>query len=187
MIVTYTAVACVCMCLCVCLCVSVCVTVANVAYQKESFVSSRRSQHKRHSGATRRTTRWVHGHASRAVDGRTDHSIHSCTILDNFYVDKPVWMVDLRRKTTVSGVIIVTWRQRDGDLHDGITTVHLTTKRSYHAYSVFVTLITPSPNLASFLRISRNFAQLQMSDLTAKMHFRPRLISDRTALHKPVD
>ena len=92
-------------------------TVANVAYQKESFVSSRRSQHKRHSGATRRkTTRWIHGHASRAVDGHTDHSIHACTILDNFYVDKPVWMVDLRRKTSVSGVIIVTWHHRDLDL-----------------------------------------------------------------------
>lgn len=30
-------------------------------------------------------------------------------MMDNFYVEKPVFMVDLGRKTTVSGVIIYTW------------------------------------------------------------------------------
>ena len=85
---------------------------ANVAYQKESFVSSKRGQQKRRSAVT--STRWVHAHAGRAVDGLTDQALHSCTILDNFYVDRPVWMVDLRRKVTVSGVIIVTWQGLDG-------------------------------------------------------------------------
>ena len=91
---------------------------ANVAYRKESFVSSKRSQQKRHSSSSltslrSRGTRWTHGHASRAVDGHVDQSIHSCTILDNFYVDEPVWMVDLQHVTSVSGVVIVTWQGLD--------------------------------------------------------------------------
>ena len=89
---------------------------ANVAYQKESFVSSKRGQQKRHSGTTltsTSTTRWVRGHAGRAVDGHADQTLHSCTVLDNFYVDRPVWMVDLQRQTAVSGVIIVTRQDTD--------------------------------------------------------------------------
>ncbi len=52
----------------------------------------------------------MHGHAARAVDGDYDQTLHSCTILDNFYVDKPVWMVDLGQKTKISGLVIVTWQ-----------------------------------------------------------------------------
>ena len=55
----------------------------------------------------------MHGHAARAVDGSYDQTLHSCTILDNFYVEKPIWMVDLGQKTTISGVMIVTWQGKD--------------------------------------------------------------------------
>jgi lactadherin len=82
--------------------------VANVAFQKESFVSSKRVQHKRHSAARR--GQWMHGHAARAVDGDVDQALPSCTVLDNFYVDKPVWMVDLGGRMKISGVLIVTWQ-----------------------------------------------------------------------------
>jgi len=77
-----------------------------VALRKESFVSARR-QYKRHAG----TRHWTHGQAARAVDGDPRPSLGSCTLLDNFYVDKPVWMVDLGAETSVSGVVIVTWPQ----------------------------------------------------------------------------
>ena len=114
---------------------------SNVAYGKESFVSSkqRTSPQKRHSSSssgsgssrsssalTSRGAGWVRGHASRAVDGLIDQgtgtgdvggpsqSGASCTILDNFYVDQPVWMVDLKQTTSVSGVIIVTRHQHGG-------------------------------------------------------------------------
>ena len=30
--------------------------------------------------------------------------------MDNYYVDKPVWMVDLGKSTTVNGVIVHTWQ-----------------------------------------------------------------------------
>jgi len=83
----------------------------------ESFVSSKKSPQKRSYGSSAQSSRggqrtgWTHGHAGRAVDGLVDSatsSLHACTVLDNFYVDQPVWMVDLRQKTSVSGVIIIT-------------------------------------------------------------------------------
>ena len=77
-----------------------------MALKKESFVSNKRqTQHKRHV-----RNQWTHGHAARAVDGDADQTLHSCTLLDNFYVDKPIWMVDLVEKTKVSGVIVYTWQ-----------------------------------------------------------------------------
>lgn len=85
--------------------------VANLALHKESFVSNRR-QYKRHV-----RSQWTHGQASRAVDGDLQASLHSCTLLDNFYVDKPVWMVDLGSRTTVSGVVVVTWQSSEQQLN----------------------------------------------------------------------
>ena len=82
------------------------VAVENMAYKKESWINNKR-HFKRHT-----RNRWMHGHASRAVDGDFDQSLHSCTILDNFYVERPIWMVDLGRKTRISGVIVVTWQGR---------------------------------------------------------------------------
>ena len=55
----------------------------------------------------------MHGHAARAVDGVADNTLHSCMILDNFYVEKPIWMVDLGRKATINGVVIVTWQGKN--------------------------------------------------------------------------
>ena len=79
-------------------------SVANVALKKESFISAKR-QYKRHVRG-----QWTHGHAARAVDGDANETLHSCTLLDNFYVDRPVWMVDLGERQRVSGVMIVTWQ-----------------------------------------------------------------------------
>lgn len=78
--------------------------VSNIALHKESFISNKR-QYKRHV-----RNQWTHGHASRAVDGDPDQSLQSCTLLDNFYVEKPVWMVDLGERMRISGVVIVTWQ-----------------------------------------------------------------------------
>jgi hypothetical protein len=88
--------------------------VANIAYKKETWVNSRR-QMKRHAQST-----WVRGHAARAVDGNTDQQLHSCTILDNFYIEKPVWMVDLGTVQRVSGVIIMTSLGKDKDKQPGL-------------------------------------------------------------------
>ncbi len=81
-----------------------CVAVENMAYNKESWINNKR-HYKRHI-----RNQWMHGHAGRAVDGDFDQTLHSCTILDNFYVEKPIWMVDLGDKQDISGVVIVTWQ-----------------------------------------------------------------------------
>lgn len=81
-----------------------CELVANIALKKESFISSKR-HYKRHV-----RNQWTHGHAARAVDGSTDQNLQSCTMLDSFYVDKPIWMVDLGTTMKISGVMIVTWQ-----------------------------------------------------------------------------
>jgi len=65
-------------------------------------------QYKRHV-----RSQWIRGQASRAVDGDVTVGMHSCTVLDNFYVDRPTWMVDLGRRTKVAGVKIVTWQGKE--------------------------------------------------------------------------
>ena len=76
-----------------------------MAYKKEAWINNKRQQFKRHT-----RQKWTHGHAERAIDGVFDQTLHSCTILDNFYVDRPVWMVDLGERKSISGVVIVTWQ-----------------------------------------------------------------------------
>jgi len=53
---------------------------------------------------------WKYGHSSLAVDGKENTNLPNCAILDNHYTDKPVWMVDLGKKVTVNGVVVLTWQ-----------------------------------------------------------------------------
>ncbi len=48
-----------------------------------------------------------------AVDGSDDILLPKCAILDNYYAENPIWMVDLGEKTSISGIVILTW-QGDG-------------------------------------------------------------------------
>ncbi|GBM89158.1 Lactadherin [Araneus ventricosus] len=77
--------------------------VENLAYKKDTWVND-----KRHSWIG-----WKDGHSSYAVDGDEDTHLRRCAILDNYYVDYPVWMVDLGQRRTVRGVVITTWQGRD--------------------------------------------------------------------------
>ena len=53
---------------------------------------------------------WRYGHSSLAVDGKLDTNLGNCANLDNYYVENPVWMVDLGKDTLVNGIVIVTWQ-----------------------------------------------------------------------------
>jgi hypothetical protein len=53
---------------------------------------------------------WRYGHSSLAVDGKTDTTLSNCAIMDNYYVESPVWMVDLGKETTVNGLVAITWQ-----------------------------------------------------------------------------
>ena len=81
--------------------------VENLAFRKSSWINNKR-QYKRHV-----RSQWMRGHASRAVDGDVTVGMHSCTVLDNFYVDRPTWMVDLGQRTKVAGVKIITWQGKE--------------------------------------------------------------------------
>ncbi|XP_064634109.1 lactadherin-like isoform X3 [Lineus longissimus] len=83
--------------------------IENIAYKKESFINNQ-SKYKRH---TRNT--WMHGHAARAVDGNMDSTLNACTVLDNSYVDNPIWMVDLGKRTMINGAIVHTWQGKGQD------------------------------------------------------------------------
>ena len=53
---------------------------------------------------------WKYGHSTLAVDGKENTNLPNCAIMDNYYVDKPVFMVDLGSKLQVNGAVILTWQ-----------------------------------------------------------------------------
>jgi hypothetical protein len=58
---------------------------------------------------TFRSTRETSSDPSLAVDGHEDTSDWSkCTTIDNFFVNKPRWMVDLGRMKNIAGVMLRT-------------------------------------------------------------------------------
>ena len=66
--------------------------VANKAFKQTTWVNDKRHWKD-----------WRYGHSSLAVDGDFDDSLHNCAILDNFYEENPVWMVDLGRERIING------------------------------------------------------------------------------------
>ena len=74
--------------------------VANKAYSGKTWVNDKRHTWKQ----------WKYGHSSLAVDGKENTNLPNCAILDNYYVDKPVFMVDLGSKKQVNGVLVLTWQ-----------------------------------------------------------------------------
>ena len=55
-------------------------------------------------------SQWRYGHSDLSVDGKLDTNLPNCAIMDNYYVDKPLWRVDLGTEVTVSGAVILTWQ-----------------------------------------------------------------------------
>ena len=75
-------------------------SVSNRAYQGTTWVNDKRHTWKQ----------WKYGNSALAVDGKENTNLPNCAIMDNYYVDKPVFMVDLGSKTSVNGVVILTWQ-----------------------------------------------------------------------------
>lgn len=74
--------------------------IANKAFGKTTWVNDKRHTWKQ----------WRYGHSSLAADGKMDTNLPNCAIMDNYYVDKPIWRVDMGRDVTVNGVVILTWQ-----------------------------------------------------------------------------
>lgn len=79
--------------------------IENIAFRGRTWVNDKRHQW---SG-------WDYGPSTLAVDGNLDASLRSCSIIDNYYVDEPVWMVDLGKRKAIRGLVILTWQGRGQD------------------------------------------------------------------------
>ena len=87
------------------------VSVPNKAFQGSTWVNDKRHTWKQ----------WKYGHSSLAVDGKESTNLPNCAIMDNYYVDKPVFMVDLGARNTVNGIVIITWQgQGQGKAEDSL-------------------------------------------------------------------
>lgn len=89
-----------------------------MAYKKQTWTNDRNRQQLQLPtdilGSKARSTREATGDPSLAVDGLEETSDWSkCATMDNYFVDKPVWMVDLGRMKNVAGVMLRTWPGTD--------------------------------------------------------------------------
>lgn len=84
----------------------------NMAYKKQTWTNDR-NRHQQSTGVGElklRSARETNGDPSLAVDGMEESLDWSkCATIDNYFVRKPVWMVDLGRVTNVAGVMLRTW------------------------------------------------------------------------------
>lgn len=93
------------------------ILVENMAYKKQTWTNDRNRQHQANgvSESKFRSSREANGDPSLAVDGSEDTTDWSkCATIDNYFVRKPVWMVDLGRSTNVAGVLLRTWHGNRG-------------------------------------------------------------------------
>lgn len=81
--------------------------VENIAFKKETWLNNER-HNKRALGAGV-DSELNQKLAEKAVDGLTENDINSCTILDNYYDDKPQLTIDLGSRHDVSGIIVYMW------------------------------------------------------------------------------
>ncbi len=83
-----------------------------MAYKKQTWTNDR-NRHQQPSGVGElklRSARETNGDPSLAVDGLEESLDWSkCATIDNYFVRKPVWMVDLGRVTNIAGVMLRTW------------------------------------------------------------------------------
>ncbi|CAN8010800.1 hypothetical protein HPB47_022385 [Ixodes persulcatus] len=87
----------------------------NLAHRHETWVNDRRYSF----------AQWTDGHSSFAVDGDASASTpRSCAILDNYFVDTPVWMVDLGERKRVRGLVLLTWQGRSAQHHERSKVYH---------------------------------------------------------------
>ncbi len=79
----------------------------NKAYGGSTWTNDRRHTWKQ----------WRYGHSSLAADGGDSSDLADCAIMDNYYVETPVFRVEVARangtddkSVKVRGVVVVTWQ-----------------------------------------------------------------------------
>ena len=95
--------------------------VENLAYRKEAWTNGKKSSEvskfKKNALAQKRSfiTMMQEGHPTLAVDGDEDNSLHKCTVMDNYYTERPTLVINLGRMTNVGGIVIKTWQGKGQD------------------------------------------------------------------------
>ncbi len=91
----------------------------NLAFQKEVWTNERKpgeSWFNKNSLKTRSFTNFLQeGHPTLAVDGDDDNTLNKCTIMDNYYTERPTLVIDLGRTATVGGLVLKTWQGKGQD------------------------------------------------------------------------
>jgi multimeric flavodoxin WrbA len=87
-----------------------------MAYKKQTWTNDR-NRHYQKNGLVFRSIRETNGDSSLAVDGFEEPLEWSkCATIDNYFVEKPIWMVDLGRRTNIAGVMLRTWHGNKGTM-----------------------------------------------------------------------
>ena len=90
--------------------------VENMAYKKQTWTNARNRKYRKHKKGS---GFWSNRGESQddlslAVDGLEESS--RCTMIDNYFVEKPLWVVDLGRKRNIAGVILKSSYRNQYDL-----------------------------------------------------------------------
>jgi hypothetical protein len=102
-----------------------------MAYKKQTWTNDRT----RHYGKFHNTQK-INGDSSLAVDGIEEPLEWSkCSTIDNYFVEKPIWMVDLGRKINIAGVMLKTWHGNlESNSSSSIYEDYLTNLDRYNVY-----------------------------------------------------
>ena len=128
-----------------------------MAYKKQTWTNDR-NRHQQSTGVGElkvRSARETNGDPSLAVDGLEESLDWSkCATIDNYFVRKPVWMVDLGRVTNIAGVMLRTWH---GNNKGRISQTH---HRDSHVSRFFSNEFLGSVILVNLSRLSSKFRSL---------------------------
>lgn len=128
-----------------------------MAYKKQTWTNDR-NRHQQSTGVGElkvRSARETNGDPSLAVDGLEESLDWSkCATIDNYFVRKPVWMVDLGRVTNIAGVMLRTWH---GNNKGRMSQTH---HRHSHLSRFFSNEFLGSVILVNLSRLSSKFRSL---------------------------
>jgi hypothetical protein len=111
-----------------------------MAYKKQTWTNDRNRHYQQNGigGLKFRSTRETNGDSSLAVDGLEDSlDWTKCATIDNYFVEKPVWMVDLGRIKNVAGVMLKTWHGNNNGSNSSLS-IYQDYLANLNRYNVYV-------------------------------------------------
>ena len=88
--------------------------VENLAYQKEAWTNEKKPANSlavRNKKNLRPSLSLIQeGHPNLSVDGDNDNSLQKCAVMDNYYTERPILVINLGKIMTIGGVVLKTWQ-----------------------------------------------------------------------------